>query len=99
MKRWLAAYAVAFFAFLHLPLLTLAVFSFNSSRFTDLGAFLAATGIAPSFATRRSRRHLEQRHHRALGHRHLHRDRHPVRLRPVEARLARCSPARCIFRW
>ena len=34
MKRWLGVYAVAFFAFLHLPLLTLAVFSFNSSRFT-----------------------------------------------------------------
>jgi spermidine/putrescine transport system permease protein len=34
-KRWLAAYAVAFFAFLHLPLLTLAFFSFNSSRFTQ----------------------------------------------------------------
>lgn len=34
MKRWLAAYAVAFSAFLHLPLLTLAIFSFNSSRFT-----------------------------------------------------------------
>jgi len=34
MKRWLAVYAVAFFAFLHLPLATLAVFSFNSSRFT-----------------------------------------------------------------
>ena len=33
-RRWLAVYAVAFFAFLHLPLLTLAVFSFNSSRFT-----------------------------------------------------------------
>lgn len=34
MRRWLAAYALAFFAFLHLPLLTLAAFSFNSSRFT-----------------------------------------------------------------
>ncbi len=34
MKRWLALYAAAFFAFLHLPLATLAVFSFNSSRFT-----------------------------------------------------------------
>ena len=34
MKRWLAVYAVGFFAFLHLPLLTLSVFSFNSSRFT-----------------------------------------------------------------
>jgi spermidine/putrescine transport system permease protein len=34
MKRWLAVYAVAFFAFLHLPLLTLSAFSFNSSRFT-----------------------------------------------------------------
>ena len=34
MGRWLAVYAAAFFAFLHLPLLTLAVFSFNASRFT-----------------------------------------------------------------
>jgi spermidine/putrescine transport system permease protein len=34
MRRWLSVYAVAFFAFLHLPLLTLAIFSFNSSRFT-----------------------------------------------------------------
>jgi spermidine/putrescine transport system permease protein len=33
MKRWLPVYAVAFFAFLHLPLLTLAAFSFNSGRF------------------------------------------------------------------
>jgi spermidine/putrescine transport system permease protein len=34
MKRWLGFYAVAFFVFLHAPLFTLAVFSFNSSRFT-----------------------------------------------------------------
>jgi len=34
MRRWLAVYAAAFFAFLHLPLVTLAAFSFNSSRFT-----------------------------------------------------------------
>jgi spermidine/putrescine transport system permease protein len=34
MKRWLGVYALAFFAFLHLPLVTLAAFSFNSSRFT-----------------------------------------------------------------
>jgi ABC-type spermidine/putrescine transport system permease subunit II len=34
MRRWLSVYALAFFAFLHLPLLTLAAFSFNSSRFT-----------------------------------------------------------------
>jgi spermidine/putrescine transport system permease protein len=34
MKRWLGVYAVAFFAFLHAPLLVLAAFSFNSSRFT-----------------------------------------------------------------
>jgi spermidine/putrescine transport system permease protein len=33
-SRWLGLYAVAFFAFLHLPLITLSVFSFNSSRFT-----------------------------------------------------------------
>lgn len=34
MKRLLPLYATAAFAFLHLPLLVLAVFSFNSSRFT-----------------------------------------------------------------
>ena len=34
MRRWLAVYAVGAYAFLHLPLLVLAVFSFNSSRFT-----------------------------------------------------------------
>ncbi len=34
MRRGLAYYAVAAYAFLHLPLLILAVFSFNSSRFT-----------------------------------------------------------------
>jgi spermidine/putrescine transport system permease protein len=33
MKRWLAIYVAGFFAFLHLPLLTLAAFSFNSGRF------------------------------------------------------------------
>jgi len=31
---WLALYAVAAYAFLHVPLLVLAVFSFNSSKFT-----------------------------------------------------------------
>jgi spermidine/putrescine transport system permease protein len=34
MRRLLSLYAAAFFAFLHLPLITLSVFSFNSSRFT-----------------------------------------------------------------
>ena len=34
MKRGLAFYAVCAYAFLHVPLLILAVFSFNSSRFT-----------------------------------------------------------------
>jgi len=34
MKRGLALYAVAAYAFLHVPLLILAIFSFNSSRFT-----------------------------------------------------------------
>ncbi|WP_321477133.1 ABC transporter permease [uncultured Paludibaculum sp.] len=34
MRRLLPATAVALYAFLHLPLLVLAVFSFNSSRFT-----------------------------------------------------------------
>jgi spermidine/putrescine transport system permease protein len=33
-KRWLAAFAALVYAFLHLPLLILAVFSFNASRFT-----------------------------------------------------------------
>jgi spermidine/putrescine transport system permease protein len=34
MRRWLGAYVALFFAFLHLPLVTLALFSFNRSRFT-----------------------------------------------------------------
>jgi len=34
MRRALGLYAVAFYAFLHLPLVVLAVFSFNASRFT-----------------------------------------------------------------
>ena len=34
MKRWLAVYVAIFFTFLHLPVLTLAAFSFNRSRFT-----------------------------------------------------------------
>ena len=34
MKRGLAVYAVVVYAFLHVPLLILAVFSFNASRFT-----------------------------------------------------------------
>ena len=33
-SRWLAAYAALAYAFLHAPLLVLAVFSFNSSKFT-----------------------------------------------------------------
>ena len=42
MRRWLGVYAVAFFAFLHLPLLTLAFFSFNSSKFTKWEHFSLA---------------------------------------------------------
>lgn len=38
-KSWLALYAVAVYAFLYLPLLVLAVFSFNSSRFTQWEGF------------------------------------------------------------
>ncbi|MBV9506133.1 MAG: ABC transporter permease [Acidobacteriia bacterium] len=34
MRRWLGVYTAAFFGFLHVPLITLSVFSFNSSRFT-----------------------------------------------------------------
>ena len=34
MKRWLAFYAAGVYLFLHVPLVILAVFSFNSSRFT-----------------------------------------------------------------
>lgn len=39
MTRWLSLYAVAAYAFLHLPLAVLAVFSFNSSRFTAWEGF------------------------------------------------------------
>ncbi len=38
-SRWLAAYAVAIYAFLHLPLFVLGIFSFNSSRFTKWEGF------------------------------------------------------------
>lgn len=51
MKRPLALYAAAAFAFLYLPLLTLAAFSFNASRFTiwegfSLRWYAAALGDA-----------------------------------------------------
>ena len=36
MKRALPIYALTIYAFLHLPLLILAVFSFNASKFTLL---------------------------------------------------------------
>ena len=39
MKRWLGAFAVAVYVFLHLPVLVLIVFSFNESRFTVWKAF------------------------------------------------------------
>lgn len=39
MSRWLTLYATAAYAFLHLPLAVLAVFSFNSSRFTRWESF------------------------------------------------------------
>jgi spermidine/putrescine transport system permease protein len=39
MKRGLAVYALAVYAFLHLPLLILAIFSVNASRFTQWRGF------------------------------------------------------------
>ena len=42
MKRLLAAYAIAAYAFLHVPLLILAVFSFNASKFTVWQGFSLA---------------------------------------------------------
>jgi len=39
MKRGLAIYAIAIYAFLHLPLLILAIFSVNTSRFTAWQGF------------------------------------------------------------
>jgi spermidine/putrescine transport system permease protein len=39
MSRWLSLYAVAAYAFLHLPLVVLGVFSFNASRFTKWEGF------------------------------------------------------------
>jgi spermidine/putrescine transport system permease protein len=38
-SRWLGFYAVLVYAFLHIPLVVLAVFSFNKSRFSDWGGF------------------------------------------------------------
>lgn len=42
MRRLLGLYAVAIYAFLHLPLVTLAAFSFNASRFTVWEGFSLA---------------------------------------------------------
>jgi len=39
MKRGLAAYAIGIYGFLHLPLLILAIFSVNASRFTAWQGF------------------------------------------------------------
>lgn len=39
MSRWLSLYAVSAYAFLHLPLAVLTVFSFNASRFTKWEGF------------------------------------------------------------
>lgn len=38
-KRWLAVYALLAYAFLHLPMLVLGVFSVNASRYTDWTGF------------------------------------------------------------
>ncbi len=38
-SRWLGTYASLAYAFLHLPLLILVVFSFNASKFTTWGGF------------------------------------------------------------
>mgnify|MGYP000857563335 CR=1 FL=1 len=38
-KRWLAIYALAAYAFLHVPMLVLAVFSVNASRYTTWAGF------------------------------------------------------------
>ena len=99
MKRWLGVYAVAFFAFLHAPLLVLAAFSFNSSRFTVWEHFslewYRAIFRDPQFVEGAWNSVIIAR----LRHGDLHRAGHVVRLRPVEARLANCSPDRCTFRW
>jgi len=42
MNRWLTLYAVGAYAFLHLPLVVLAVFSVNASRFTRWEGFTLA---------------------------------------------------------
>ena len=54
MRRLLPVYAVAAFAFLHLPLLVLAVFSFNSLAFHNLARIFASLvrGRAPGRAAR-----------------------------------------------
>ena len=90
MKRWLAVYAVAFFAFLHLPLLTLAVFSFNSSRFTVWEGF----SLEWYRAMFRDPQIVEGTWNSVViafwATAPLDRHRHALRLRPLEARLAHC---------
>ena len=98
--RLLAIYAAAAYAFLHLPLVMLAVFSFNASRFTVWEGFLAAL-VSATFP--RCADMAEAAWNSLVialvVDRALDRRRHALRLRAVEARLARWSRARCISRW
>ena len=99
MKRWLGVYAVAFFAFLHAPLLVLAAFSFNSSRFTVWEHF----SLEWYRAIFRDPQIVEGTWNSVIIAALRHR-----RSRPCWARSAPtacgsaargCSPGRCTFRW
>ncbi len=84
----LALYALCAYLFLHLPLLILAVFSFNQSRFTVWQGFSLnwyAAALKDSQLLESTR---EQPDHRHCRHADFHRLRNAVRLRPLEAQLA-----------
>ena len=88
MRRWLAVYAAAFFAFLHLPLLTLAAFSFNLVALHGVGALLARLvprGVSRSADYRWS---VEQRDHCVVGDGDFDCNWNGLRVWPVEAGIA-----------
>ena len=88
MKRWLAAYAVAFFAFLHLPLLTLADIQLQFLPLHRVGALFSRLVSRHFPRPPADRGHLEQRDRGPHQHRDFYRDRHALRLRSLEAPVA-----------
>ena len=97
-RRMLPLYAAAAFLFLYLPLITLSLFSFNSSRFTVWQGFSMHLYSAAFHDSELMEAAANSLHHRVGGHRALHHHRHTLRLRPVETQQPRAAGF-LTFRW